>query len=74
VGFVRCAHVEGFCGSEVDEERGSVQCLGPILRRHGGMEKDGAGNVIGGSDGALFLAILGGCLGAGEAKNGTVRS
>jgi hypothetical protein len=32
------------------------------------MEKDGAGNVIGGSDGALCLAILGGCLGQEKRK------
>jgi hypothetical protein len=72
-GFVRGFEVEGFCWPNVNKVSSGVKSLGPVVRRHGGLEEDGSKNVVGGANCTLGFPVLGGGVGAGKTKNSAER-
>ena len=61
-GLVRSAVLKCFGGVEVEEVSGGAQGFSPICRRHGGLEKQSAHDVINGSNDPFGLAVLLGCV------------
>jgi hypothetical protein len=51
---------------------GGVKCFGPECRWHGGLEKEGSENIIGGVYGTLGNTVLGRTVGAGKSEENTV--
>lgn len=58
----------------IEQEGGRGQSVSPKPERHGGMEQEGAGDVVEGAESTLGTPVLGGRVGAGQAELDAMRS
>jgi hypothetical protein len=65
--------VDGLTRADIEKEGGSGESFGPIGRRHVCLKKEGAGDVVKGTDGTLGLSILLGSIRTRETKVDAVR-
>jgi len=65
-GKVRSGGTERLGGKAVQQVGGGVEALSPVTGREGGLEQQGAHDVVGGANHALGLAVLRRSVGAGH--------
>jgi hypothetical protein len=71
--FMRGFEIAWFCWPEVKEMSGRADGFSPKTRRHGSLKKNGAEDIVGGSDRALGFSVLRGSVRARKTEGSAVR-